>query len=160
METSKIEPAASLLDENKRLIAEIKILKDRQQAASKKEFITEAFDPQEPGTGAGQLTGQETPGKANAEEVSGPGSTFLYVEGLPVDIDDPKLSSLFSEAGEVLSTKLLASGYFAKNGLVEMSSEEEAQNAITRFHRRKNSGVTLNVRIAGPKEKSLFDMSS
>jgi RNA recognition motif-containing protein len=79
----------------------------------------------------------------------------LYVGNLPYNTVDSDLESLFSQAGTVKSAQVIKdrqSGRSKGFGFVEMSSSEEAQNAITMFHGKDYSGRPLTVNIARPRE--------
>ena len=79
----------------------------------------------------------------------------LYVGNLPFSTGDADLQDLFAQAGTVKSAQVIkdrASGRSKGFGFVEMSSEEEAQNAITMYHGKDFSGRPLTVNIARPRE--------
>jgi RNA recognition motif-containing protein len=79
----------------------------------------------------------------------------LYVGNLPYTTVDADLQSLFSAAGTVTSAQVIKdrqSGRSKGFGFVEMSSTEEAQNAITMFHGKDYSGRPLTVNLARPRE--------
>ena len=79
----------------------------------------------------------------------------LYVGNLPFSTGDADLQDLFAKAGTVKSAQVIkdrASGRSKGFGFVEMSSEEEAQNAITMYHGKDFSGRPLTVNIARPRE--------
>jgi RNA recognition motif-containing protein len=80
----------------------------------------------------------------------------LYVGNLPFTTGDADLQDLFAKAGTVKSAQVIkdrASGRSKGFGFVEMSSEEEAQNAITMFHGKDFSGRPLTVNLARPREE-------
>jgi len=79
----------------------------------------------------------------------------LYVGNLPYSTVDADLESLFSQAGTVKSAQVIKdrqSGRSKGFGFVEMSSEAEAQGAITMFHGKDYSGRPLTVNLARPRE--------
>ena len=79
----------------------------------------------------------------------------LYVGNLPYTTVDADLESLFSQAGTVKSAQVIKdrqSGRSKGFGFVEMSSTEEAENAITMFHGKDFSGRPLTVNLARPRE--------
>ncbi len=79
----------------------------------------------------------------------------LYVGNLPYSTVDADLQTLFSQAGTVKSAQVIKdrqSGRSKGFGFVEMSSEEEAQSAITMFHGKDYSGRPLTVNIARPRD--------
>ena len=80
----------------------------------------------------------------------------LYVGNLPYTTVDADLQTLFSQAGAVKSAQVIrdrASGRSKGFGFVEMSSEEEAQSAITMFHGKDFGGRPLTVNLARPREE-------
>ena len=80
----------------------------------------------------------------------------LYVGNLPYTTVDADLENLFSQAGTVKSAQVIrdrASGRSKGFGFVEMSSDEEAQSAITMFHGKDFSGRPLTVNLARPREE-------
>ena len=80
----------------------------------------------------------------------------LYVGNLPFSTGDADLQDLFAKAGTVKSAQVIkdrASGRSKGFGFVEMSSEEEAQSAITMFHGKDFSGRPLTVNLARPREE-------
>ena len=80
----------------------------------------------------------------------------LYVGNLPFTTGDADLQDLFAKAGTVKSAQVIkdrASGRSKGFGFVEMSSEEEAQSAITMFHGKDFSGRPLTVNLARPREE-------
>ena len=77
----------------------------------------------------------------------------LYVGGLNYAVDDTTLKSLFEEAGNVESAKVItdfASGRSKGFGFVEMSSSEEAEKAIQKFNGFNHQGRTITVSEAKP----------
>src|SRR5512141_972627 len=93
---------------------------------------------------------------AHTQEKSIAMEAKLYVGNLPYTTVDADLETLFSQAGAVKSAQVIkdrASGRSKGFGFVEMSSEEEAQNAITMFHGKDFSGRPLTVNLARPREE-------
>ena len=77
----------------------------------------------------------------------------LFVGALNYTMTDDELSTLFAEAGKVVSAKVITdrdSGQSKGFGFVEMSSEEEAQNAIAMFNGKEQAGRRLTVNKAKP----------
>lgn len=77
----------------------------------------------------------------------------LYVGSLAYTITDEELSKIFSEAGTVTSAKVIIDRDMNRSkgfGFVEMSTDEEAQNAIKMFNGKEVEGRTLVVNIARP----------
>jgi len=80
----------------------------------------------------------------------------LYVGNLPYTTVDADLQKLFSQAGTVKSAQVIkdrVSGRSKGFGFVEMSSDEEAQNAISKFNGQDFGGRALTVNIARPREE-------
>jgi cold-inducible RNA-binding protein len=79
----------------------------------------------------------------------------LYVGNLPYTTVDADLENLFSQAGTVKSAQVIkdrVSGRSKGFGFVEMSSPDEAQNAINKFNGQDFSGRALTVNLARPRE--------
>jgi RNA recognition motif-containing protein len=82
-------------------------------------------------------------------------STKLYVGNLSFKTTGDDLQELFSQAGTVESAQVVtdrASGFSRGFGFVEMSSDEEAQAAISQFNGTEIDGRALNVNEARPRE--------
>jgi RNA recognition motif-containing protein len=82
-------------------------------------------------------------------------STRLYVGGIPYRSTEEELKTAFSQAGSVVSTKIIidrATGRSRGFGFVEMSTPEEAQKAIEIWHGKEFDGRTLTVNEARPLE--------
>jgi len=78
----------------------------------------------------------------------------LYVGNLPFSTGEAELQTLFAEAGTVDSAKVVRDGQTGQPrgfGFVEMSTDEEAQKAITMFHEYSLGGRNLAVNEARPK---------
>ena len=79
----------------------------------------------------------------------------LYVGNLPFSVNDDTLKSVFSEAGNVESAKVIidrASGRSKGFGFVEMGSDDEAQAAISTLNGKDVDGRPLRVSEARPME--------
>ena len=77
----------------------------------------------------------------------------LYIGSLPYSTTDESLKDGFSQAGKVVSATVIQdkmSGRSKGFGFVEMSSEEEAQNAISMFDGKEFEGRTIKVNEARP----------
>ncbi len=77
----------------------------------------------------------------------------LYVGNLPYSFTDQDLQSLFSQVGSVSSAQVImdrASGRSKGFGFVEMPSDTEAEEAISRFNGKENNGRPLTVNEARP----------
>jgi RNA recognition motif-containing protein len=82
--------------------------------------------------------------------------TKLYVGNLAYTTTDSGLQTLFSQAGVVKSVQVIKerdTGRSKGFGFVEMSTEEEAQKAITLLNGKEFDGRKLNVNLARPKEE-------
>lgn len=78
----------------------------------------------------------------------------LYVGNLGYDVNDADLSQLFGQHGTVESASVImdkATGRSKGFGFVEMSSDQEAQAAITALNGRDHSGRALTVNEAKPR---------
>ena len=82
-------------------------------------------------------------------------ATKLYVGGLPYSTQEDALKELFAQAGNVVSAVIIMdkmSGRSKGFGFVEMSTNEEAQNAISMFNDQEFEGRKLTVNEARPME--------
>ena len=82
-------------------------------------------------------------------------STKLYVGNLSFNTSTQDLQELFAGAGTVESTNIIENRETGRSrgfAFVEMSSEEEAQNAISQFNGKEIDGRSLNVNEAKPRE--------
>ena len=82
--------------------------------------------------------------------------TKLYVGGLPYSTTEQQLSELFSQQGSVTSAKVITDKFTGQSrgfGFVEMSTEEEAQKAISALNGTQLDGRTMTVNEAKPQEK-------
>jgi len=80
----------------------------------------------------------------------------LYVGNLPFGASEEDLRNFFSEAGTVQSVKIVTDSYSGKPrgfGFVEMSSEEEAQKAISLLNGKPLMERPLIVNEAKPQKK-------
>ena len=79
----------------------------------------------------------------------------IYVGGLPYATTEQQLSDLFAAHGVVTSSRVIAdkfTGHSRGFGFVEMSSDAEAQAAITALNGTQLDGRTLTVNEARPQE--------
>ena len=82
-------------------------------------------------------------------------ATKLYVGGLPYSTQEDALKELFAQAGGVTSAVIIMdkmSGRSKGFGFVEMSTDEEAQKAISMFNEQEFEGRKLTVNEARPME--------
>ena len=66
-------------------------------------------------------------------------NTKIYVGNLPFQTTEPELKTLFSQAGEVMSVKILKdhqTGQSRGFAFVEMSTRREGQKAISMLNQR------------------------
>jgi len=79
----------------------------------------------------------------------------LYVGNLSYDVDSSSLEQLFAAHGTVESAEIIAdrdTGRSKGFGFVQMSSDEEAQAAITALNGQQHGGRALTVNEAKPRE--------
>ena len=77
----------------------------------------------------------------------------LYVGNMPFSATDAILRETFTQCGTVTSTKIIADRETGRSkgfGFVEMSTEEEARNAITKFSGADWDGRPMTVNEAKP----------
>jgi RNA recognition motif-containing protein len=80
----------------------------------------------------------------------------LYVGGLPYSTTNDELKDHFAQAGTVESATIIMdkmSGRSKGFGFVEMSSDAEAQNAVSMFNGKDFGGRNLTVNEARPMEE-------
>src|SRR6202030_4845689 len=81
--------------------------------------------------------------------------TKLYVGNLAFSTTENELQELFAQAGTVQEVTLMQDKFTGKSrgvAFVTMSSEQEAQNAITQFNGKSVEGRSLTVNEARPRE--------
>jgi len=84
-------------------------------------------------------------------------SRKLYVGNLPYETGETELQELFGRAGTVETVKVMrdmATGRARGFAFVEMSTDEEAQEAIRSFNNHQMGGRGLTVNEARPKPES------
>ena len=82
-------------------------------------------------------------------------STKLYVGNLAFQTTNSELEQLFGQAGTVQSASVVEdrdTGRSRGFAFVEMSSEEEANSAISQFNGKEVGGRALKVNEAKPRE--------
>ena len=82
-------------------------------------------------------------------------SMKLYVGNLSFETSSQDLEKVFGEVGTVESTNLIEDRETGRSrgfAFIEMSSEEEGQNAITKLNGKEISGRELIVNEAKPRE--------
>ena len=80
----------------------------------------------------------------------------LYVGNLSYEMTEPQLQTLFSEAGEVTSAKIITdreTGQARGFGFVEMETKLEGEKAISMLNGRDFEGRPLTVNEAKPQQK-------
>lgn len=78
----------------------------------------------------------------------------LYIGGIPYAVGEDSLQQLFEGAGTVEKCDIILDKMTGRSkgfGFIEMSSEEEAQKAISMFHDKEFEGRMLSVKEARPK---------
>src|ERR1700751_5768974 len=81
----------------------------------------------------------------------------LYVGNLAFSVSNDDLHELFSQAGEVQSATVVTDKFSGQSrgfGFVEMTSSEEATNAIRQFNDTELKGRNIKVNEAKPREGS------
>jgi cold-inducible RNA-binding protein len=81
--------------------------------------------------------------------------TKLYVGNLPFNTTENELQELFAQAGAVQEVTLMQDRFTGKSrgfAFVTMSSDEEAQNAISKLNGQSIEGRPLTVNEARPRE--------
>ena len=83
-------------------------------------------------------------------------NTKLYVGNLAFHTTEDTIQRLFSQCGEVAETKLILDRETGRSrgfAFVEMSSQAEADKAVSMFHQKEFQGRTLTVNEARPREE-------
>ena len=80
-------------------------------------------------------------------------SKTLYVSNLGQQLDLADLEDLFTTVGDVTSKRLqfLPGISIYEFGVIEMGSEEQAQDCVTRFNGSEMNGHALSVRATMPR---------
>lgn len=79
----------------------------------------------------------------------------LYVGGLPFSVTDERLKELFEPHGTVESAKVVTDRYTDRSrgfGFVEMSTQQEAEQAIQALNGTEIEGRSLTVNESKPRE--------
>ena len=80
----------------------------------------------------------------------------LYVGNLPFNTTENELQEIFSQAGAVQEVTLMQDRFTGKSrgfAFVTMGSDEEAQNAISKFNGHTMDGRPMTVNEARPREQ-------
>jgi cold-inducible RNA-binding protein len=82
-------------------------------------------------------------------------SQKLYVGNMSYDTSEEQIRELFAQVGEVTSVALITdeTGRVKGFGFVEMSTNEQAQEAIRRFNGYSLDNRALTVNEARPREE-------
>jgi len=86
-------------------------------------------------------------------------STKLYVGNLAYATMEEDIQSLFDQAGTVLSCEVVLDKFTKKSrgfAFVEMSTPEEAEQAVEKFNDHELDGRKLVVNVARPREPRSF----
>ena len=81
----------------------------------------------------------------------------LYVGNLPEAVTEADLKSNFEQTGTVVSANIIKDRYTGKSrgfAFIEMKTEDEAKEAITRFNNGELLGNVIKVNEAKPKPAS------
>ena len=79
----------------------------------------------------------------------------LFVGSLPFSTTSAQLEEIFSQVGKVSSLNLITDRYSGQSkgfAFVEMSSDKEADEAITKFNNFEIEGRKIVVNVARPME--------
>ncbi|MGI5827792.1 MAG: RNA recognition motif domain-containing protein [Patescibacteria group bacterium] len=82
-------------------------------------------------------------------------ATKLFVGSLPYTVTNEQLEEFFSQAGQVVSANVIMDRFSGRSkgfGFVEMSSEEEAKNAIETLNGKDFGGRNIIVNEARPMQ--------
>jgi len=80
----------------------------------------------------------------------------LFVGSLSYEVTQPQLEELFATVGKVESATLITDKFSGQSkgfGFVEMSTDEEAQKAITELNGKELAGRNIVVNEARPREE-------
>jgi RNA recognition motif-containing protein len=83
-------------------------------------------------------------------------SIKLFVGNLSYEVTEEQLNTLFSEAGEVTSAKIITDRHTGQPrgfGFVEMETKMDGQKAISMLNGRNIEGRVLAVNEAKPQQK-------
>src|SRR5687768_1912840 len=79
----------------------------------------------------------------------------LFVGGLPYSTQQEEVEQLFSQCGQVVSATIVRDKFTNQSrgfGFVEMATEEQAADAISRLNGTQMGGRTIVVNESRPKE--------
>ncbi len=81
----------------------------------------------------------------------------LYVGGLSYSTTSEGLREFFAQCGNVVSATVITDRFSGQSrgfGFVEMSTAEEAQNAIAQLNGRELDGRRITVEVSNPQARS------
>ena len=81
----------------------------------------------------------------------------MYIGGLSYSTTSEGLREFFSQSGNVLSATVITDRFSGQSrgfGFVEMSTAEEAQNAISQLNGRELDGRRITVEISNPQART------
>jgi len=81
----------------------------------------------------------------------------IYVGNLHFNVNEDELKKAFEEYGEVTSVKIITDKYSGRSkgfGFVEMTNDQEAQQAIDNINGTEIKGRSVNVNQAREKENN------
>ena len=81
-------------------------------------------------------------------------SQKLYVGGIAFSTTSEGLRAFFAQSGTVVSASVVTDQFSGQSrgfGFVEMSTPEEAQQAVAQLHDRPLDGRSLKVEVAKPR---------
>ena len=79
----------------------------------------------------------------------------IYVGNLPYELTEADMRTAFEAFGEVDSAKIISDTYSGRSkgfGFVEMTNQEEAEEAIRQLNEKDSGGRRLRVNEARPRE--------
>jgi cold-inducible RNA-binding protein len=82
--------------------------------------------------------------------------TKLYVGNLSFETSESDLQTMFAQSGVIKSVQIIKdrdTGRSKGFGFVEMTTQEEAQNAIKALNGKEVSGRALTINLAKPREE-------
>lgn len=83
----------------------------------------------------------------------------LFIGGIDYSTTDAQLEEHFSQAGKVLSAKVIIdrnTGQGKGFGFVEMSTEKDAKEAMTKLDESQFNGKTIAVKEAKPQKRGKY----
>lgn len=87
-------------------------------------------------------------------------SSKLFIAGFPYALTEQELNYAFAKAGTVVSVKIITDKETGRSrgfGFVEMSTEEEAENAIQMWNEQDLGGRKVVVNVARPMEPRSYN---